>query len=137
MQKENIYLNINPEIVKLIISSAREFQAKEGVTFPEEMASSEYEYDMWQILADHKDDLTFIETKKMMRELDEDQKINLLALMYLGRGDYDVNEWNAARKEAENNLKPRLAEYLFSKPQLPEYLEEGLEALGYSLGDVE
>ncbi|WP_019216059.1 hypothetical protein [Legionella tunisiensis] len=52
-------LNINPETVCFIIDKATEFQAKEGVTFPEEAPNSEYEYDMLQILADHSDDLTY------------------------------------------------------------------------------
>lgn len=49
-------LNINPETVCFIIAKAKEFQAKEGVTFEEEAPNSEYEYDMQQILADHADD---------------------------------------------------------------------------------
>jgi hypothetical protein len=43
-------LTLNPETVCFIIDKAKEFQAKEGVTFPEETPNSEYEYDMLQIL---------------------------------------------------------------------------------------
>ena len=128
-------LNINPEIVCFIISKAKEFHAKEGVTFSEEMPESEYEYDWAQILADHSDDLTFIEISNVIEDLDEDQQIDLLTLMYVGRGDFDINDWSAARKEAKNNLAPNLTGYLLSKPFIADYLEKSLELLGYSCNE--
>lgn len=125
-------LNINPDIVYFIISKAKEFQAKEEVTFSEKMPESEYEYDWSQILADHEDDLSYLEVKKVIEDLEPDQQIDLLTLMYIGRGDFDDNEWSAARKEAKNNLAPNLTGYLFSKPFIADYLERGLEILGYT-----
>jgi hypothetical protein len=125
-------LNINPEIVCFIIDKAKEFQAKEGVTFPEEAQNSEYEYDMQQILADHADDLTYIEVKQIIEDLDVDQKVDLLCLMYIGREDFIETDWSSAHKEASNNLDTNLTAYLFSKPTIAYYLEKGLESLGYS-----
>lgn len=126
-----ITLNINPETVCQIINRAHEFQAKEGVNFTEKIDSSEYEYDPLQILADHKDDLTLGEVKSLIEDLEPDQQIELLALMYLGRGDFEPSEWSQAQKEAKKNLAPRLTEYLFAKPQIAEYLQKGMEILGY------
>ncbi|EHL30416.1 DUF3775 domain-containing protein [Legionella drancourtii] len=125
-------LNINPKLVCFIIDKAKEFQAKEGVTFDEEIPNSEYDYDIAQILADHPDDLTYAEVRHIIEELDDDQKVDLLALMYLGRGDFSDQDWSGAHKEARNNLAPDLTEYLFSKPTIAYYLEQGLEFLGYS-----
>lgn len=125
-------LNINPEIVCTIITKAREFQAKEEVTFDEKIPESEYEYDWSQILADHIDDLTYLEVKKTIEDLEPDQQVDLLTLMYIGRGDFEDNEWSAARKEAKNNLAPNLTAYLLSKPQIADYLQKGLELLGYA-----
>lgn len=125
-------LNINPEIVCAIIAKAKEFQAKEGVTFDEPIADSEYEYDWSQILADHEDDLTYREIRSAIDDLEWDQKVDLLTIMYLGRGDYDADEWSAAHKEAKLNLGPHFTKYLLSKPQIAEYLERGLELLGCS-----
>lgn len=129
---KNVTLNINPETVTFIIDKVQEFQAKEAVTFPEKISDSENEYDPLQILADHQDDLTFLEAKSAIEDLEPDQKIDLLALMYLGRDDFDVNSWIEAQQQARENLKENLAEYLFSKPQLSDYLIKGLELLGYS-----
>ena len=56
--------------------------------------------------------------------------------MYIGRGDYEFNEWEAAREEAENNMRLDLVKYLLSIPHFPEYLKEGLNVLGYSLEDT-
>lgn len=85
-------LNINPEIVLYIISKSRELHTKEDVTFEEKIQNSKYEYDWSQILASHKDDYTFIEIKNIINELEPDQQIDLLTLMYVGRGDFDVSE---------------------------------------------
>lgn len=125
-------LSINPEIVCFIISKAKEFQAKEGVTFDESIPDSEYEYDWSQILADHEDDLTYREVSSVIEELDFDQQVDLLTLMYIGRGDYESNEWSKAHKEARLNLAPHLTKYLLAKPQIAEYLEKGLELIGAS-----
>ncbi|KTD30558.1 MULTISPECIES: DUF3775 domain-containing protein [Legionella] len=125
-------LTINPEIVCFIISRAREFHAKEEVTFSEKMPDSSYEYDWAQVLADHVDDLCYIEVKKEIEAFDQEQKVALLALMYVGRGDFEGYEWDAAQQEAKNNLADNLTDYLFAKPLIAYYLEKGLEALGYS-----
>ncbi len=125
-------LNLNPETVCFIIDKAKEFQAKEGVTFPEEAPNSEYEYDMLQILADHSDDLTYTEVKHIIEDLNIDEKVELLSLMFIGRGDFVESDWSSAHKEAMNNLPPDLTAYLFSKPTIAYYLEKGLESLGYS-----
>lgn len=123
-------LGINPEIVCMLISKAKEFQAKEGDTFGDEIEESEYEYDGLQILADHKDDLTYLEIKTTIEDLEPDQQVDLLTLFYIGRGDFD--EWSEAHKEAKNNLAPNLTHYLLTKPLIANYLAKGLEFLGYT-----
>lgn len=124
-------LTINPSTVCFIIALAREFHAKEEVTFSEKMPDSEYEYDWAQILADHADDLNYKEAEKTIEDLETAQKIDLLTLMYIGRGDFTEKEWHDAHNEAKHNLAPNLTAYLFSKPLIVFYLEKGLESLGY------
>ncbi len=127
-----IQLNISSDTVCYIILKAHEFHAKEAVTFPEKIRDSENEYDSWQILADHVDDMTFLEIKQVIEDLEPDQKVDLLTLMYIGREDFDIEDWEEARKEARNNIAPRLAEYLFAKPMIADYLSKALSQLGYS-----
>lgn len=125
-------LTIDTDTICFIISKAKEFHAKEAVTFPEEMADSEYEYDWSQILADHEDDMTYSEVETIIDDLNVDEQADLLTLMYIGRGDYDIKEWKAANIEAKENLAPNLTGYLLSKPHIADILESALNDLGVS-----
>jgi hypothetical protein len=52
--------------------------------------------------------------------------------MWVGRGDFSVEEWPAALEEAADSWNEYTAEYLIAHPLLADYLEEGLAAFGYS-----
>src|SRR5205085_8981643 len=69
--------------------------------------------------------------------LDDDQKIEILALMWLGRGDFDRSGWRDALAQARDIHNASETSYLIGTPLLADYLEEGLAALGYSLEDYE
>jgi hypothetical protein len=127
-------LDINPEIVCDIIQKAREFQAKEGVTFPIDVPGEPSDDTDWlQTLADHKDDLTYQEVIQAINKLEPDQQMTLVALMYIGRGDYTPNEWSEAVAMARETLTPsNVAVYLLSQPLVSNYLEDALAAMGYS-----
>ncbi len=55
-----------------------------------------------------------------------DQQQQVIALMYIGRGDFEKSEWQAALKQARTIKRSRRADYLISKRMLPDYLSEGL-----------
>ena len=123
-------MDINPDIVCFLISKAKEFHAKEEVVIPEEPMNSSDDWAL-QVLADHTEDLDFQEFSATIDDLEPDQQIELVALMWLGRGDYDVQQWEDARETARRRRTPRTAEYLITTPLLADYLEEGLNLLGY------
>ena|SRR5262245_6589001 len=125
-------LNLNPETVCQIIEKAREFQAKEGVTFTEDPTTPA---DPMQILADHRDDLTYQEVEKAISDLEPDQQLSLMAITYLGRGDFTVHEWHQALATAKTAWTPHMAEDLLADPLVPDYLEDGLELLGYGCNE--
>lgn len=135
MMSEAIRFSINPDIVCDLITRAKEFQAKEAPNSDEEIPNSEYEYDWSTILEDRDDDMTYIEVEKTIEDLEPDQKVDLLALMYIGRGDFESTDWSGAHKEAKNNIRPHLAKYLLAHPQIASFLEKGLEILGYSCNE--
>jgi uncharacterized protein DUF3775 len=58
-----------------------------------------------------------------------------LALMWLGRGDFDRSEWRAALAQAREIHNAHETSYLLGTPLLADYLEEGIAALGFSLQD--
>ena len=124
-------LDVNPQTVCFLIDKAHEFHAKEEVTIPEGPGSPA---DDWatQVLADHQDDFTYQEMVATINDLEPDQQIQLVALMWLGRGDYDLKEWAEATANAQEEWNTRTAEYLIATPLLADYLMAGLDALGYS-----
>ena len=64
--------------------------------------------------------------------LNVEEQADLLALIWLGRGDYDISEWNDALTEAEARIAARDPDYMIGDAALPEYLGGGLEAFGWS-----
>ena len=123
-------ININPQIVCQIIERAREFQAKEDVVIPE-TPNSPADENALHILEAHVDDLTYREVKEAIKDLEPDQQSELVALMWLGRGDYDLEEWETALNDANDSWNRRTAEYLLATPLVSEYLTEGLYLHGY------
>jgi hypothetical protein len=64
--------------------------------------------------------------------LNVEEQADLLALIWLGRGDYDISEWDDALTEAEARIAARDPDYMIGDAALPEYLGGGLEAFGWS-----
>ena len=125
-------LNIHPDTVCFIIAKAREFQAKEGVVIPEPLPDSPSENWAMQILADHAGDHTLEEVSAAIIDLDGNQEAELVALMWLGRGDYMLAEWKTAVEDAADARSDHTPEYLLAHPMVAFYLEEGLIQHGYS-----
>ncbi len=124
-------LDINPETVCFIIAKAHEFHAKEEVVIPDTPLSPGDDWAL-QILADHDDDPTLQELQSVIDDLDPDQQVQLVALMWVGRGDFDIEDWNTALAEARSNRNARTASYLVGTPLVADYLQEGLSLHGYS-----
>jgi hypothetical protein len=123
-------LNVNPETICELINMAREFHAQEGVTIPDADAEAGADWAM-QVLADHADDMTLRVFQSVISDLDPDQQQEVVALMWLGRDDFTVEEWSDAVEEARANWTPETARYLITQPLLADYLLEGLSQHGY------
>ncbi|KTD64915.1 hypothetical protein Lsan_0908 [Legionella santicrucis] len=121
-------LNLDTETICDLLDKARQFQAKEEVSFPEETA----EMDSLYVLADYQDDPVYQETVEYIDGLRPDQQATLVALMYLGRGDYNQEEWEEAFNFAQDELTKRTGEYLLSRPSVADDIERGLNMLGIS-----
>jgi hypothetical protein len=121
-------LNVNTGIICDIILRAKQFQTKENVSFPEMTDEMDSSY----VLADYADDLVYQEVVSAINNLSPAQQATLVALMYLGRGDYIQEEWEDALKIATEEWTNHTGEYLLSRPSMPEDIERGLNLLGYS-----
>ncbi len=80
-------------------------------------------------------DLT--ELKDFIDSLNEDEQADLVALTWIGRGTYTVDDWDEAVEVAHEEHPKRVARYLLSQPLLADELEEGLSELGLSCEDVD
>ena len=66
----------------------------------------------------------------LVGDLNIDEAAELVALAWLGRGDYDGSEWATAITAARDRVNRRTATYLLGMPMLGDWLEDGLEAIG-------
>lgn len=129
-------LTIDPTKVCYLIIKAREYDAKVEPEIPDPGDNPIDDQDR-EILFDYPDDPTSEEIKAFIEGLNTDEAAELLALMWIGAGDFDVDEWDAAVAAALDAPESRRADAFLGVPLLADYLEEGLSALGYSCGDVE
>lgn len=129
-------LNIDLETVCFIIFKAREFDAQEGV-LDEDPGSNASDDGFREVLASHPDDQTYSEIKALIDSLDVDEQSALVALTWVGRGDFDANDWDEALSTAQERRNDRTAEYLLGQPLLGDLLQNGLGELGLSCADYE
>ena len=130
-------LTIDPDKVCAIIVKARVFDADldsagddpgSDLAHGEVDAAEAHDEAIDEDEADNTEDELF----EMISTLNEDEQIELVALAWLGRGSYAVEEWADARGEATRAHNDRTAQYLMGMPLLADYLEEGLAAFGHS-----
>jgi hypothetical protein len=121
-------LGISTETVCWVIARARAFDAKEagdGDSDPDEDDPEAH-------LLEEEGDTIAEELRDAIAEMNEDQQAALIALAWIGRGEFDVSEWDeAVRTAKERNLR-NADDYLVGMPLLGDYLEEGLSAFGLS-----
>jgi hypothetical protein len=129
-------LTIAPEKVCYLIIKAREFDVKMEPEVPDPGDNPTDDADR-EILFDYPDDPTVEEIRAFLEGLNEDESAEILALVWLGRGDYVVGEWETIVSTALEDVDSRRPEALLGIPLLGDYLEEGLSQLGYSCEDVE
>jgi hypothetical protein len=129
-------LTIDHEKICYLIIKAREFDAKMDPEVDDPGDNPVDDGDR-EILFDHPDDPTVEEIRACLAGLNEDEAAEVLALVWIGGGDYDADEWDEALAAARDDPDSRRPAALLSIPLLGDYLEEGLAELGYSCQDEE
>jgi Protein of unknown function (DUF3775) len=129
-------LTISTEKVCFIIVKAREFDVKDAVTEPDPGSNAADDGEV-AVLEDHTDDPVQQELTAFIDALTEDEQIDLVALAWLGRDDYEASDWATVRDEAAREHNRRTASYLLGMPMLADFLEEGLSMLGRSCDEFE
>jgi hypothetical protein len=118
-------LDISTDKLAFIIERAREFDVKEGDSDPDS-GSNPVDDGNTDVLEDNGGDATREELAGAIRALNEDERAELIALAWLGRGTYDLEEWDDALSTARSEHGKRAAEYLIGLPLLGDYLEDGM-----------
>ena len=123
-------LTVSLEKVCYVIAKARELDVKVA---PEELDDD----GMGRILEDYADDPTLEELRSFLRAQSDDDLKELLALVWVGRGDYGADEWQEVLGQVQDVREKHTVDYLIGTPLLADYLEEGLSQFGHSCEDYE
>lgn len=123
-------MEIAPEKVAHVIIKAREYDAK---------------VDAWNTDNDEDDGGEDSAVDTGLRDeiagfidaLNDDEQAELVALCWIGRGTFEPEDFDEAVETAQNERVNSVATYLLGVPLLADYLEEGLERMGFSVEDVE
>jgi hypothetical protein len=127
-------LSIPRSTLGWIVQKAREFDVKEGAS---SLPDDEYD-DPYTVLEDRPGDTAGPELRSWIDDLSESQQAELVAIFWLGRHGGGPAEYAEFLAEAQDQPQgERTATYLLGSPHLADHLESGLEALGYSISDLE
>jgi hypothetical protein len=124
-------MDIAPEKVAHVIIKAREYDAKVDAwnTDNDEDDNGGDDNAADQGMRD--------EIAGFIEALNDDEQAELVALCWVGRGTYEPEDFAEAVETAQNERVNSVASYLLGVPLLADFLEEGLEKMGYSVEDVE
>src|SRR3984893_19259105 len=122
-------LAISVEKVGFLIEKARDYDVKEGAPDPDS-GSNGADDNMIDVLADDGGDPVAREITGFINAMTEDEQIDLVALMRLGRGDGTIEEWDDLRREAADGRDQPTASYLLGDPLVSDYLAEGVDEFG-------
>lgn len=75
------------------------------------------------------DDLSDEELRELIEDLNVDEAAELVAITWIGRGDFDAEDFDQAVEEARERAVGSTATYLLGLPLLADHMEAGLDAL--------
>ncbi|MAP93622.1 MAG: hypothetical protein CMK07_01610 [Ponticaulis sp.] len=125
-------LGISDASLAAIILKAKRFDAIVAESDPEEAsnASDDREIDS---LEDQPDNPARYELETAIAGLEPNQQETLVALTWLGRGNYSADEWTEAKAMARDRDNGDVPNYLSGVPTLGDYLEAGAASLGINV----
>jgi len=130
-------LSVSPEQVAFIIVKARQFSAKVGATGLNDASDPADEQDGGVIILENmRHDPVLQELTDAIEGLAEDEQRDLIALLWIGRGEFDAEDWEEARRQADATEFSRgVSRYLLRDPLSGENLAEGMNRMGFDISD--
>ena len=124
-------MDIATDKVAEFVLRLRAIEVKEGATDPDS-GSNPIDDGATDVLVSGTDDASERELRDVVRGLNDDERAELLALLYVGRGDMEAEEWSEAVRFAREReaAGDGLSRELFGTPDAGDLLAEGMERLG-------
>lgn len=127
-----VLLTLPADLLAFIVAKARGFDALVEVDDPDS-GSNPADDGGIASLEDTTDNPVEAELTETLRGLSEEALTELLALLWVGRGDFNRRNWIDALHQARETKNRRIVSYLAGTPMLGDLIEEGLAELGYDL----
>jgi Protein of unknown function (DUF3775) len=121
-------LTLNPRFLQSLILKLRALMAQEEMVSPDS-GSNPSDDEGPAMLQDSPENLTRAELEAEIEDLEPDQQAELVALMWVGRGDMEPEEWAEAVEMAAERRDGSTAQYLLKHPHVADDMIEGLDKL--------
>ena len=131
-QKDMPELRINSDKVCGFLEFSRELAGKVPDTTGGDGTEIGDDSPLHLAIEESKDDPTREQMVEFINGLNIEEQEDLLALIFIGRGDYDYEDWESAVAEARDRITDGDPDFMIGSPGLPEYLGEALDAFGKS-----
>ena len=125
---EDDLLTLNPEFLRALILKLRAVMAQEELVSPDS-GSNPSDDEGPATLQDSPDNLIRDEITGEVEDLEPDQQAELVALMWIGRGDMEPEEWQEAVALAAERRDGSTAADLLKHPHVADHMVEGLDRL--------
>jgi hypothetical protein len=125
-------LSVSSDYLARLVVKTRGLQAREAEVDPDS-GSNPTDDNMIDTLQDSFGDLSRQEVQRELQGLDDRQQAELVALMWIGRGDAEPEEWNQTVELARQLKTGPTPRYLLRHPLVAEHWQEGAAKLGIEL----
>ncbi len=130
-------LSLSPDTIRMLAQKARAMATslEDGfdggtdheIEFDAETLTDAHTHD--GLAEEESNDLSEEELRELIDDLNVDEAAELVAVVWLGRGDFDASDFDQAVEEARERAVGSTASYLLRMPLLADYLEAGLDML--------
>lgn len=131
-------LGLDPATIRRFIDKAKSLaadlnmenldQSADTIEFDAERLEDTHHHD--GLAEEEAEDLTAEELRELIDDLNADEAATLVAVVWVGRGDFEGKDFALAHNEARERAEGSTSNYLLGMPLLAEHWEAGLDALG-------
>lgn len=129
-------LPISAETVSYVVAMARDIEDMLPSTEANDEETHRGEANDPELITEHEYDTLYQELNGFLKTLSDEELAALTAILWVGRGTYDADDFEGALTEASSLDAARAPAYLLSSELLAEYLSEGMSALGADLEEL-